>query len=345
MFSALATYLLVERLTGSPRAAFISAIIYGFYPYRFEHYSHLELQMTYWMPLALIWLHRFAATLKMRDAVAVALLVAAQLYSSMYYAVFFTLYASAVLGTLLLVARPPWRRLLVPVASALAVAVALAVPLARPYLAAQAVKGDRDEGAVRVYSAGPSRLLPRSPAQRDLRRPAARGSLPERALFPGTLPLALTAAALVPPVGTIRLAYAAGLVAAFDMSLGFNGVTYKHLYRWWLPDSRTPRPGAHEHRHGDQPGRAAAFGARRLLGAVAHACGADGRFRRARAGRRRWMSGPSLELHPVWWEPPPIYAAIAGQPVVLAEFPTSLNISYVTNAVPFMYFSIWHGRQ
>jgi hypothetical protein len=32
-----------------------------------------------------------------------------------------------------------------------------------------------------------------------------------------------------------------------------------------------------------------------------------------------------------------------GQPVVLAEFPTSLNISYVNNAVPFMYFSIWHG--
>ena len=28
---------------------------------------------------------------------------------------------------------------------------------------------------------------------------------------------------------------------------------------------------------------------------------------------------------------------------MLAEFPTSLNISYVNNAVPFMYFSIWHG--
>ena len=61
VFSALATYLLVERLTGSSRAAFVSALIYGFYPYRFEHYSHLELQMTYWMPLALIWLHRFSA--------------------------------------------------------------------------------------------------------------------------------------------------------------------------------------------------------------------------------------------------------------------------------------------
>jgi hypothetical protein len=53
---------------------------------------------------------------------------------------------------------------------------------------------------------------------------------------------------------------------------------------------------------------------------------------------------PALELHRVWWEPPPIYQAVAEQQVVLAEFPTHLNISYVTNGVPFMYFSVWHGR-
>ena len=52
---------------------------------------------------------------------------------------------------------------------------------------------------------------------------------------------------------------------------------------------------------------------------------------------------PAIELHPVWWQPPPIYDTMKGQQVVLAEFPTSLNISYVNNAVPFMYFSIWHG--
>ena len=132
VFSALATYVLVERLTGSPRAAFVSALIYGFYPYRFEHYSHLELQMTYWMPLALVWLHRFSATLRLREALVVAVFAAAQLYSSMSYGIFFALYAAAVLGTLLLVARHPWRRLLVPVASALTLAVVLAVPLARP---------------------------------------------------------------------------------------------------------------------------------------------------------------------------------------------------------------------
>ena len=342
VFSAIATYLLVERLTGSSRAAFVSALIYGFYPYRFEHYSHLELQMTQWMPLALIWLHRFSATLRVRDAVAVALFAAAQLYSSMYYAVFFALYAGAVVGTLLLVARPPWRRLLVPVASALALAIALAVPLARPYLAAQAVKGERDEGAVRVYSAWPSDYLRAHPRSATYGGRLLADRYPERALFPGALPLALSAVALVPPVGAVRLAYAAGLLAAFDMSLGFNGVTYKHLYHWWLPIRGLRVPARMSIVMAISLAVLAAFGARRLLARFRSAAGRAAVFAALvlAAGVDVW---PALELHKVWWQPPPIYDALAGQRVVLAEFPTRLNISYVTNAVPFMYFSVWHG--
>jgi hypothetical protein len=56
-FSGIAVYLLVERLTASPRAAFIAGLIYACCGYRFEHYSHLELQMTQWMPLGLLALH------------------------------------------------------------------------------------------------------------------------------------------------------------------------------------------------------------------------------------------------------------------------------------------------
>ena len=341
LFSALATYVLVERLTGSSRAAFVSALIYGFYPYRFEHYSHLELQMTHWMPLALIWLHRFSASLKVRDAIAVALLAAAQLYSSMYYGVFFALYAAAVLGTLLVVARQPWRRLLVPVASALAVAIVLAAPLARPYLAAQAVKGDRDEGSIRVYSARPSDYFRAHPRSATYGGRLLADRYPERALFPGTLPLALSAVALVPPVGAIRLAYAAGLVAAFDLSLGFNGVTYKHFYRWFLPIRGLRVPARMSIVLAISLAVLAAFGARRLFARVGTAVGRTAVFGAMvlAAAVDVW---PAITLHRVWWRPPPIYDALKGQPVVLAEFPTHLNISHVTNAVPFMYFSVWH---
>ena len=341
VFSALATYLLVERLTGSSSAAFVSALIYGFYPYRFEHYSHLELQMTHWMPLALIWLHRFSASLKVRDAMAVALLAAAQLYSSMYYGVFFSIYAAAVLGTLLFVGRQPWRRLVVPVAAALTLAVVLAAPLARPYLAAQAVKGERDEGAVRVYSAGPSDYLRAHQRSATYHGRLLDDRYPERALFPGTLPLALTAVALVPPVGAIRLAYAAAMLVAFDVSLGFNGVTYKHLYRWWLPMRGLRVPARMSIVLAISLAVLAAFGVRRLLvpfrtaaartvvvAALVCAAAIDVR--------------PSLELHSVWWHPPPIYDAIKGRRIVLAELPSRANISHVTRDVSFMYFSIWH---
>ena len=55
-------FALAAHLTGSQRAAFIAALLFGFYPYRFQHYPHLELQMTYWMPLALLASHRFLVT-------------------------------------------------------------------------------------------------------------------------------------------------------------------------------------------------------------------------------------------------------------------------------------------
>lgn len=341
VLSALATYLLVERLTGSSRAAFVSALIYGFYPYRFEHYSHFELQMTHWMPLALVWVHRFGATLKARDAMVVAILAAAQLYSSMYYGVFFAIYAGAVLGTLLLVARQPWRRLVAPVAAALTLAVVLAVPLARPYLAAQAVKGERDEGAVRVYSAWPSDYLRAHERSATYSGRLLEARYPERALFPGTLPLALSAVALVPPVGAIRLAYAAGLLVAFDVSLGFNGVSYKHLYRWWLPIRGLRVPARMSIVLAISLAVLAAFGARRLLGRVRTVAGRTAVFGVLviAAGADVW---PSLELHRVWWRPPPVYDAVKGRPVVLAEFPSRVNISHITRDVSFMYFSIWH---
>ena len=251
LFSALATYVLVERLTGSSRAAFVSALIYGFYPYRFEHYSHLELQMTHWMPLAFIWLHRFSATLKVRDAIAVALLAAAQLYSSMSYGVFFTLYAGAVLGTLLLVARPPRRRLLVPVASALAVAMLLAAPLARPYLAAQAVKGDRDEGSIRVYSAGPRTISVRTPRSATYGGRLLADRYPERALFPGTS----APGACRPRARASGRSDPSGVCGRTR-----RGIRCLARFQWRqlqaslplvLADSRSARPRAHERRPGD----------------------------------------------------------------------------------------------
>ena len=65
--------------------------------------------MTMWMPLGLLALLRFCDTLRLRDALLAALCMAAQLYSSMYYGIFFPLFATAVVGTLLVFMRAPWQ--------------------------------------------------------------------------------------------------------------------------------------------------------------------------------------------------------------------------------------------
>jgi hypothetical protein len=339
--SGLATYVLAERLTGSPRAAFVSALLFGFYPYRFEHYSHFELQMTYCMPLALVALHSFVTTARVRDAMTASLLSVGQLYSSMYYAVFFTMYAGAVfaLTCWLTTSRAPIRRLIVPAILAGAVALALALPLARTYTSAKL--GDREADTVAYYSATSADYLrahPRSATWADRTLP---GRQPERALFPGVMILLLAAIALVPPIGTTRVIYAGALVLAFEISRGFNSPIYPYLYDW-LPFVRGLRvPARASILVGLTLALLAGFGTHRLI-----------------ARRGRWTAHaviavivlaigvdlrPLLRLEPVWLEPPPIYGSLAGNAsVVLAEFPLGGNPRGFTANVPFMYFSLWH---
>jgi hypothetical protein len=343
VLSALTTYLLIVRVTGSARAAFIGGLIYGFYPYRFEHYSHLELQMTYWMPLGLLALHRFSETLDVKHGVALALCGVAQLYSSMYYGVFFPLYAGAILGTLLLVARPSRRQLVGPVAVALVLAAALAAPLARPYLAAQPVKGHRTAETVSFYSATASDYLRPHPRSALYGGRLLRDEHPERALFPGAAALVLPMVGLVPPLGPTRLAYLAGLLFTFDLSRGLNGISYPILYDWFLPVRGMRVPARVSAILAISLAVLGAFGARRLLS-------------RCRTTRGRTVAFAALvtlvciDLHPdlslerVWRNPPSIYDGLSAEGAVLAEFPFNTKVPGVIDSLQYMYFSLWHWR-
>ena len=51
-------FVLARYLTGDIRAALVSAVVFTLAPYRIEHFIHLELQWTVWMPLTLWALHR-----------------------------------------------------------------------------------------------------------------------------------------------------------------------------------------------------------------------------------------------------------------------------------------------
>jgi len=294
-----------------------------------------------WMPLSLLALHKFFDTYRWPWMLAAALCAVAQLYSAMYYAVFFALYATVVILVLVLTRRPSLRRMLIPAGVAGVVAIVLVLPLARPYAEAVKTKGERGREEVQLFSAEPSDYL------RAHFRSAIYGSRmlgkrqPERALFPGFVPLGLAAAGLVPPLGSIRLAYTAALLLAFDGSLGFNGLTYGPLYDWLSPVRGLRVPARFSVLVALSLAVLSGFGVQRLLARV-----------RSEGAARAIFGGlvvasivnvwPNLPLRELWPAPPPIYGALAGTGhVVLAEFPVPND--YTSNT-PYMYFSLWHWK-
>ncbi len=338
--SAFATYLLVGRLTGSSLSAFISGLIFGFYPYRFDHYIHFELLMTYCLPLVLLAVHLFFDTLRIRYAVLVTVFAVAQLYSSMYLAVLLMWQVLGMSVVMVALYRPRFRHLVVPGFIAATLAFALAWPLVRTY--SSAGLEERPAREVALYSA----------EARDYLRPTATSALwgagseasAERGLFPGIMAIALTLVGLTRRLGRIRVVYLVGLVLAFEMSLGLNGHIYPYLYEW-LAFMRGMRAPA---RAGFLVGLTLAvlsgFGVQRLL-----------------AGRSRAASfaivavltiaiavdlRPAVYLQTAWPAPPRVYQSIKPTDV-LAEFPMG-SLTSDTGLVmdtPYMYFSIWHGAQ
>ena len=86
--SAAAAYALCFSLTQSRLAAFIGGLVFGFNPYRAAHLPHLELLSSYWLPLVLLGLHRWADTMRSRWLVLTALALAMQGITSGYYFAF-----------------------------------------------------------------------------------------------------------------------------------------------------------------------------------------------------------------------------------------------------------------
>ena len=338
--TAFTTYLLVGRLTRSSRAAFISGLIFGFYPYRFDHYHHFELLMTYCLPLVLLAVHLFFDTLKIRYAVLAATLAVAQLYSSMYLALLLMWQVLGMSAVMVALHRPRLLRLVVPGLIAATLAIVLAWPLVRMY--SSAGLGERSKTELALYSADVRDYL--QPHPRSAFWGAGAEPWVERALFPGFMAIALTLVGVTYRLGRLRVVYLVGLLVAFEMSRGANGEIYPYLYEWlgFMRGIRAPA------RAGFLFGLAlavlAGFGVQRLLagrsraasftivGILIIAIGVDLR--------------PALRLETVWPSPPRMYRSIKPTDV-LAEFPMG-SLTENTGLVmdtPYMYFSIWHGAQ
>ncbi len=156
IFSALAVFLLVRRLTGSTLAGLVSGILFSFNPYRWEHACHLQLLPFYWSVFALYFAHAYLTSQKARHWIWMLVMVVGQYYACIYNGTMLAIFLSTMLAVFLLslaVQRGPDRqtlslgRLAILVVLSLPLLALILWPLAGPYLRASA-----DWGMVRTLA-------------------------------------------------------------------------------------------------------------------------------------------------------------------------------------------------
>ena len=360
--SGVGVTLLVRRLTGNTGAALLAGIVFAFPPYRIDHYAHLQLQQTQFIPLALWAFHRLLDSGRVRDGVLLGAFTAGQLLSCMYYGLFLIPYMAVVCGTLLIASRRMPRERLTALVVAAGIVTAAMVPVGRAYLAARDVVGQRGREEVAQNSATWRNYLAPPEVNAVYGNVFARFMEPERRLFPGFVAVALAIVGMLPrkrgglehsenlehPENSAnpsaRFAYILGLILAFDVSLGFNGVIYRALYDYFLPFKALRIPARMGLMVGFSLAVLAGYGAARIAA----------RLRSANARRTVLMVIGVLMLVEYASRPLPLWAAPARPPESYADLvrdagdgPTSVIFEFPTGGMqdPFyLYYSTFHWQ-
>jgi hypothetical protein len=146
-----------------------------------------------------------------------------------------------------------------------------------------------------------------------------------------------------PPLSVARIAYAIGLVGAFEMSLGYNGYSYGWLHEHVLPYRGLRVPSRISIVVGLSLAILAGFGAARIASLIGRRSTADlvlaalatGIFLEYRT---------TVKLRDVWDYPPPVYEAVKGDPPsVLLELPMVYPDTVIEPV--YMYFSTFHWQK
>jgi hypothetical protein len=318
--AGLAMFALARAITQHVGAALVAALVFAFDPFRFSHYSHLELQFTCWMPLALLGLFRTLSAARWRDGAATGIFVSLQALSSLYYGAYLSVSLVVVAAGWIWFLGRPTRRVWRSLGLGVLIAGVVAASVTIPFRANRSTVGERRQDEIRAYSATPRHYLTSSRRSVEYGTALYERQNGELELFPGTVPVVISAAALVPPFGPLVLPTAMGLVASVDASLGLHGTLYTWLNE--LPPFRGFRvPARFRAVAGLYLALLAGMGVDRLT-----------RFIGSVWPRRVtvWTIAiavladlhPSLELQPLWTHAPDIYAR-APDHAVLADLPMS----------------------
>jgi hypothetical protein len=191
----LAMFALVRRLTNSTSAAFLAGLAYAFAPYRASHLPHIQMLMSFGMPLALLGLHEYLESRRGRWLVLFGLSWLVQGAANGYYLVYFT--GVVVLWVAwFMAARGRWRDV-AAVAGTLTVAAVPLVPILYRYVSVQRGLGlSRGIGEIAVFSADIGAVLC-APDRLTFWGWLRIACWPEGELFPGTALVALCIAGAI----------------------------------------------------------------------------------------------------------------------------------------------------
>ncbi len=228
--SGLGMFVLARSLIGDGDAALVSAVIFTLVPYRVEHFMHLELQWTVWMPLTLWAIHRAYSEASYRFGALAGVFLWLQMLSSVYYGAFLGVIA-AVLALLLAATGPrPARSVAGPFCLAALLAAILTAPYAIPYVQNSRALGPRDPGTIGAFSARFENYV--AAPQQNWLWGWTSADYPgnELHLFPGLAAVALAALGVLKGPRRIAGVYLALLALAVVLSFGLNGWVYGWLH-------------------------------------------------------------------------------------------------------------------
>jgi hypothetical protein len=222
VLNGLSAYWLCLELTDRRDAAFIGALAFAFAPYHASQVSHLQMNAAFFMPIALVGLHRFWNTGAYRWLVLFSAATVINGFTSGYLLLYFDILL-AIAIVWLGVGRPDWRKLTaIIIASMLALAT-----LAPVILKYRDVQRDwdlhRTMTEIELYSADLSSLWLGSPML-AVWPISATPHDPEGAGYPG---LAITAVVFAMLISTLRDSRASVRGAAWRVWLArlFAGVS------------------------------------------------------------------------------------------------------------------------
>jgi hypothetical protein len=368
--SGAGTALLVRSLTGSGGAGFVAGLVFAFLPYRIDHFAHLQLQQTQCLPFAMWAFHRLLGSGRVRDGVLFGAFSAGQVLSCMYYGLFLLPYMTVVCGAMLVAERTRWKQHVTALAVAVALALAAVIPVGMAYLGARKVVGERGPEEVMEGSATLRNYLGPAEANLVYGRVFARFMDDERRLFPGFVAIALAIIALLPAWNddpktpnaktrnatnrlfrgfgfrgfVPRLAYTLGLVLALDVSLGFNGITYRVLYDYFLPFRALRIPARMGVFVGFSLAVLAGYGMARLAGGIESLTKRRVLFIAASILMLVEYASRPIELATIQTSAPGVYADIVrdrgdGPTASLFEFPAS-----AWDDPTYLYYSTFHWQ-